>query len=66
MIVAFVVLLVLDLLGVMWVVAFGGLGLAFAVVGHGGMWLPSVIGGVIVDAILIWLTVVVGKRLSVW
>jgi hypothetical protein len=48
---------------VSWLLAIGGVGLAFAVVGHGGMWVPSVVIGTIVDAVLIWLTVVIGRRI---
>jgi len=60
---AFVLLLILDLIGVSWLLAIGGLGLAFAVVGHGGMWVPAVVIGVTLDAGLIWLTIVVGRYL---
>ena len=63
---AFIILLILDVLGLMWLVAFGGLGLAFAVVGHGGMWIPSIVIGAALDALFIWLTFVVGKRLGVF
>jgi hypothetical protein len=61
--VTFAVLLILDVVGVSWLFAVGGLGLAFAVVGHGGMWLPSVLIGFTVNAGLIWLTVIVGRRI---
>lgn len=59
----FVVLVILDIMGMSWLFAVGGIGLAFAVVGHGGMWVPSVVIGVVVNACLIWLTVVVGRKI---
>jgi hypothetical protein len=63
LIAAFVLLLILDLCGISWLLAIGGLAFAFAVVGHGGMWVPSVLIGLTVDATLIWLTVVVVRGL---
>jgi hypothetical protein len=65
LIVAFVTLIVLDLTGVFWLVGIGGLGAVFALSGHGGMWVPSLIIGAVVDAILLWLTFIVGRRLGV-
>jgi hypothetical protein len=63
MIVVFVFLLILDLVGLSWLLAIGGLGLAFAATGHGGIWVPSVVIGVALEAGLIWLTIVVGGSL---
>jgi hypothetical protein len=54
-----VLLLLADCAGVSSLLAIGGLGFAFAVVGRGGVWVPSVLALALVDAILIWLTVVV-------
>jgi hypothetical protein len=53
----------LDVAGVSWLLVVGGLGLAFAIVGHGGMWVASLVIGVSLDACLIWLTVVVCRSL---
>ena len=63
---AFVALLILDLAGAFWLVTFVVLGLAFTVVGHGGLWFPSIIIGIPANAILLWLTYRVGRTLGVW
>jgi hypothetical protein len=60
---AFVILVLADCAGVSALVFFGALGLAFALVGRGGIWLPVILILVPVDAGLIWLTVAVVRRL---
>lgn len=62
---ALVVLLILDLAGAFWLVTFGLLGLVFVVAGHGGLWLPSIILGIPVNALLLWLTYRVGRKLGI-
>jgi hypothetical protein len=65
LIVAFVTLIILDVMGVFWLVGIVGLGAVFGLSGHGGMWVPSLVIGVVADATLIWLTIIVGKKAGV-
>jgi hypothetical protein len=63
LIAAFVLLLLVDLWGVSQLLALIGLALVFSVAHHGGMWVPSVVIAVALNASLIWLTIIMGRRL---
>jgi hypothetical protein len=63
LIAAFVLLLLVDVWGVSQLLALIGLALMFSVAHHGGMWAPSIVIAVALNAGLIWLTIIVGRRL---